>query len=82
MATARSTSRWRGQKINAYYISVLQKNCFHRIRRKTTTPEATFIIFLSFSPLTTNVTRTLPLEVIKEEAVATSRRRPDKCKST
>jgi hypothetical protein len=44
MATARSTSRQRGQKINACCISTLQENCSHQIRR-TTTPEATFLFF-------------------------------------
>jgi hypothetical protein len=77
MATARRTSGWRGQKINAQYVSTLQGNCSHRIRRRTATPEATFLFFLFhspyFYPFTINVTRSLPLETIKEEAGATSR---------
>jgi hypothetical protein len=74
MATARSTSRWRGQNTNACRISVLQENCSHRIRRKTATPVATFVVFLfHFHLFTTNATRALPLEAIKGEARATSR---------
>jgi hypothetical protein len=67
----------RAQKINAQYVSTLQENCSHRIRRKTVTPEATFFVFLfhssCFYPFTTNVTRALPLEAIKGEAGATSK---------
>jgi hypothetical protein len=66
MATARSTSRWRGQKINTCCISTLQGNSSHWIRRKTVTPEATFCFF-SFQLFTVNVTRALSLEAIKEE---------------
>jgi hypothetical protein len=77
MATAHSTSRRRGQKINAYCISAPQENCSHRIRRKTTAPEATFFVFsfiLShFHLFATNVTRALSLEDIKGEVGATSR---------
>jgi hypothetical protein len=55
MATARSTSRQRGQKINAQYVSTLQGNYSHRIRRKMATPEATFFYlspsFFLFLPL-------------------------------
>jgi hypothetical protein len=55
MAIARHASRWGGQKINAQYVSTLQGNCSHRIRRRTATPEATFFVFLfhslRFSPL-------------------------------
>jgi hypothetical protein len=58
--------------------STLQGNCSHRIRRRTTTPEAIFFAFLFhfsyFHHFTANVTRALPLEVIKGEAGATSRR--------
>jgi hypothetical protein len=77
MATTRHTSGWRGQKINVQYISTPQENCSHQIRRRMTTPEATFFVFLfhspCFHPLTTNVTQALPLETIKGEARAMSR---------
>jgi hypothetical protein len=74
MATTRSTSRWRGQKINACCISALQENYSHWIRRKKATPEATFVVFLfHFHLFTTNVTRSLPLEAINGKAGATSR---------
>jgi hypothetical protein len=77
MATTCYTSGWRGQKINAYCISLLQGNCSHRIRRKTAAPEATFFVFLfRLFPLhlfTTLVTGALPLETIKGEAGATSK---------
>jgi hypothetical protein len=77
MATARHTSGWRGQKINAQYVSTLQWNCSHRIRRRTTTPEATFFVFLfhspRFHPFTMNVTRALSLEAIKGAAGAMSK---------
>jgi hypothetical protein len=64
--TSRNTSKWRGQKINACCVSALQENCSHRIRRKTATPEATFVVFLFYFYLfITNVTRALPLEAIK-----------------
>jgi hypothetical protein len=76
MATTRHTSGWRGQKINVQYVSTLQGNCSHRIRRAAT-PEATYFVFLfhspHFYPFTTNVTRALPLEAIKGEAGATSK---------
>jgi hypothetical protein len=53
-------------------------NCSHRMRRKTDAPESTFLFFsFMFSPFhlfTTNVTRALPLETIKWEAGATSKR--------
>jgi hypothetical protein len=78
MALARRTSEWRGQKINALHESTLQGNYFHRIRRRTATPRATFFAFLFYFPcfhhFTINVTRALPLEVIKGEAGATSKR--------
>jgi hypothetical protein len=67
MATARSTNKWRDQKINAYCISTLQENCSHRIRRKTAMTEATFVVFL-FHLFTMTITRALPLEAIKGEA--------------
>jgi hypothetical protein len=51
MTIAHSTSKWRGQKINAYCISALQENYSHWIRRKMAMPEATFFIFFSFSSL-------------------------------
>jgi hypothetical protein len=77
MATARHTSRWRDQKINAQYFSMLQGNCSHRIRRKTATPKATFFVFLFhspyFYPFIMNITQALPLEAIKGEARATSK---------
>jgi hypothetical protein len=57
MATTRHTSGSRGQKINAQYVSTLQGNCSHRIRRRTTT----------------NVIRALPLKAIKGETCATSK---------
>jgi hypothetical protein len=48
---------------------MLQGNYFHRIRRRTATPEATFFVFLfhslCFHPFTMNVIRALPLEAIK-----------------
>jgi hypothetical protein len=44
-----------GQKINALHVFMLQGNYFHRIRRRTATPEATFSVFLFHS------TRFLPL---------------------
>jgi hypothetical protein len=70
MATARSTSRWRGQKISA-----LQEKCSRRIRRRTATPKATFVVFLfRFHLFTMNVTRALPLEAIKEETGASDNR--------
>jgi hypothetical protein len=79
MATTRSTRRWRGQKSNVCGISALQENCSHRRRRKTAMPEATFWVFsFIFHLFTTNVTRALPLEAIKREAGATSRKREKK----
>jgi hypothetical protein len=79
MAMARRTSGWRGQKINAQYVSTLQGNCSHRIRRRMATPEATLFVFLfhspRFYPFTTNITRALTLEAIKGEAEATSKGR-------
>jgi hypothetical protein len=50
MATARRTSRWKGQKINAPHVSTLQGNCFHRIRRTATSKTTFFCLSLSFSP--------------------------------
>jgi hypothetical protein len=77
MAITRNTSRRRDQKINAQYVSTLQGDCSHRIRRKTATSKTTFFIFLfhsfRFYPFTTNVTRALPLEAIKGEVGATSK---------
>jgi hypothetical protein len=77
MAMARRTSGWRGQKINALHVFTLQGNYSHRIRRRTTTSEITFSVFLFHSPcfylFTMVVTRPLPLEAIKGEAGATSR---------
>jgi hypothetical protein len=53
---------------------MLQENSSHRIRRRTVMPEATFFAFLFHFPhfhhFTANVTRALPLEVIKGEAGA------------
>jgi hypothetical protein len=63
--------------INALHDSVLQGNCSHQIRRRTATPKATFSAFLFHFPrfhhFTANVTRALPLEVIKGEAGAMSK---------
>jgi hypothetical protein len=77
MATTRRTSGWRGQKINAPHNSTLQGNYSHRIRRRTATREATFFAFLfhflCFHHFIVNVTRALPLEVIKGEVGATSK---------
>jgi hypothetical protein len=77
MATVRHTSGWRGQNINAQYVSTLQENYSHRIRRRADMLEATFFVFLFhspyFYPFTMNVTRALPLEAIKGEARATSK---------
>jgi hypothetical protein len=55
MAPARCTSEQRGQKINAPHNSMLQGNCFLLIRRKTTTPEATFFAFLFHFPIFTTL---------------------------
>jgi hypothetical protein len=79
MAPARRTSERRGQKINAPHDSTLQGNCSCRIRRRTATSEATFFLslfhFPRFHHFTANVTQALPLEAIKGEAGATSRKR-------
>jgi hypothetical protein len=78
MATTHRTGKQRGQKINALHNSTLQENCSHWIRRRTAMPEATFFAFLFYFPcfhyFTTNVTRALPLEVIKGEAGARTTR--------
>jgi hypothetical protein len=49
MATTRRTNGWRGQKTNALHVSTLQGNYSHRIRRRTTTPNAIFFVFLFHS---------------------------------
>jgi hypothetical protein len=53
-------------------------NCSDRIRRKTAVPEAIFFVYLFYlfpiSPFTMNVTQALPLEAIKGEVGATSKR--------
>jgi hypothetical protein len=77
MATTRHTSGWRGQKINAQYVSTLQENRSHRIRRRTATSKATFFYFsLSFSlfsPLYHECNPSSPLRRYKGEAGATSK---------
>jgi hypothetical protein len=78
MATACCTSGCKGQKINNVASLRYKGNYSHRIRRKTATPEATFLFFSSiFSPFhlfTMNVTRALSLETIKGKAGATSKK--------
>jgi hypothetical protein len=73
MAIARSTSRWRGQKINAYCISALQENCLDKEEDGHTRGHLCCFLF-HFHLFTMNVTRALPLEAIKWEAGATSRK--------
>jgi hypothetical protein len=73
MATTCCTNGWRGQKINARYISTLQGNLLTPNKEEDGHTRGHFFCFsLSSFPyftfFTTNITRALPLETIKGEA--------------
>jgi hypothetical protein len=69
MAPTRRTNERRGQKINIPHDSTLQENCSHRIRRRTTTSEATFFClslpFSLFLPLYRKCNPSPPLKSYK-----------------
>jgi hypothetical protein len=78
MATARRTSGWRGQELNAYCIPVLQDKLLTPDKEEDGHTRCHFFVFLfllfPISPFYHNVTRVLPLRTIKGKARATSRK--------
>jgi hypothetical protein len=77
MAIACCTSGWRGQKLNAHYISAPQEKLFTPDKEEDgrTQGHVFSFIFFPFHLFTTNVTRALPLGTTKGEAGATFRKR-------
>jgi hypothetical protein len=77
MAIACCTSGWRGQKLNAHYISAPQGKLFTPDKEEDdrTQGHVFSFIFFPFHLFTTNVTRALSLGTTKGEAGATFRKR-------
>jgi predicted dehydrogenase len=78
MATTRSTSTQRGQKINACCISALHGNCSPSDKEEDDHARGHLFYFSlssfpAFHLFTTNVTRALSLKAIKGKAGATSK---------